>query len=374
MPDEANEKAPNSDREELRFTFGELESRLARLHEISSDKRTQFQARLRNFQRLGFPKGMSAGRGKTVHYSPGHVAELALVLELTQLGLLPERVVQVFNANRFPISQAVRIATNELVAKGGFRPWREREMENTTLYHGAMMREGTEETDPLSMFLYFDPTALASLTDIPEKYEDQASASFFYGGAGIVRENIVKWTAGPFIRRLSFINVTAMLWELVVRSKPDRQQAFLSQVAEWADALELDYMIEAVPDEEQVENAVVIETPEDVLAHAETLKNMKGLPRPVANAMIERAQRIMETGKLPNADDGLTGKPIVEMSNDEFNEEMVGRLVLGGLPEMVARTALAGEPATQAQKDESKRIGDRVEKAKSKRRREDGDG
>ena len=196
----AHEPAGNG--ELIRLTFGEVESRLARLHEIASDKRTQFQARLRNFQRIGIPAGVASGRGKTVYYNPGHVVELALALELTQLGLLPERVAEVFHLNKFPISQGVVMAARAILEKGGFRPSAERVDENTVIYHGGYGREGSEDDDPLSMFLYFDPTALAPLTDIPERYEDQASATFFYGGANIVRENIVKWTAGPYIRKI----------------------------------------------------------------------------------------------------------------------------------------------------------------------------
>lgn len=357
-PDEVIDYRFSPERELIRFTFGELESRLARLHEISSEKRTQFQARLRNFQRLGIPRGVGGGRGKTVHYNPGHMLELALALELTQLGLLPERIIKVFNSNKMPISMCVKIAARELIEKGGFRPKSERFDENMTILHGGLMREGTEEADPLSMFLYFDPTALAPLTDIPEKYEDQASATFFYGGAGIVRENIVKWTAGPFIRRLSFINVTAMLWELVIRSKPERQQKFLGQILEWADALELTYFIETVPEEGIEPDLLVIETPEDIVKHAEILKNLKGVPRPVAEAMIARGIRIGESGKIPGPDAGLTGKPLKEMSESEFKEEMVGHLVLGGLPEFVAREAMDRRPMAakvQAPKKTSKR-------------------
>jgi len=41
---------------------------------------------------------------------------------------------------------------------------------------------------------------------------------------------------------------------------------------------------------------------EDIVEHAETLKNLKGLPRVVAEAMVRRAQQMIDTGKMPGAD------------------------------------------------------------------------
>lgn len=351
----------------IKLTFGEMEAQLARLHEISSEKRTQFQARLRNFQRLGIPAAVSSGRGKTVHYGAGQVFQMALALELAQLGLLPERVVQVFQLNKFPIAQAVAMAARAIMEKGGFLPDKERADENMTIATGTHWVTHDEEEDPMSMFLFFDPTALASLTDIPEKYEDQASATFFYGGPGIVRENIVRWTAGPHTRRLSLINVTALIWSLIVRTKHERQQQFCKEVETWADELQWQHLTETVEDavEEATDEALVLDTPEKIVEHAETLKNLKGLPRPVAEAMIERAKRVVETGQVPGPDAGLTGKPIADMSGPEFVEEMVGRLTLGGLPEVIARGALEAPAADKAKQDK--------EAQPEKRRRKDGD-
>lgn len=355
--------------EPITLNFGELEARLSRLHEIASEKRTQFQARLRNFQRLGIPANVSTGRGKSVHYSPGQVVEMALALELTQLGLLPERVVQVFQLNKFPIAQAIAMAAREILGKGGFLPDRERVEENMTIATGSRWVTHDEEDDPMSMFLFFDPTALASLTDIPEKYEDQASATFFYGGAGIVRENIVRWTAGPHTRRLSLINVTALLWSLVVRTKPERQQQFCKEVETWADELQWEYLTETVEDavEEgtKEDDVLVLDSPEKIIEHAGTLKSLKGLPRPVAEALVERAKRIVETGEVPGPDAGLTGKPIADMSGPEFVEEMVGRLAIGGLPEFIARGALEASASNKAKQKE--------QATPKKRRRKDGD-
>jgi hypothetical protein len=346
----------------IRLTFGEVEARLARLHEISSEKRTQFQARLRNFQKHGIPAGGGSGRGRVVHYGPGNVMELALALELTQLGLLPERIAQVFLLNKFPISQAVLMAARSILTKGGFKPDRDRIDENMPTNTGSHWHTHDEAEDPDSIFLFFDPTALASLTDIPEKYEDQASATFFYGGAEIVRENIVRWTAGPVVRRLSLINVTAVIWSLVVRTTPERQRQFCEQIHAWADVLQTQHLMETIPDEEpDPENIVIIDSDQALIENAELFRSLKGIPTAVADTLIDMAkQRIKTGGGRPRATE--QSKPISEMSDTEVEEALVDHFVSGGMPHFVARGVM---------EDRRKRSDKNVEQAKPKSRKRD---
>lgn len=282
----------------IRLTFGELEGRLARMHDIAIEKRTQFQARLRNFQKLGLPEDVGGGRGKTVYYGVGHAVELALAVELTQLGLVPERVISVFRQNKFPIFMAVRMAAQAIIEKGGFLPDSERSRsgENMPTNTGHWWVSHDEADDPMSMFLYFDPSALASLMPGDGDDEDIASATFFYGGPGIIRENIVRWTAGPHVRRLSLINVTAMLWSLVNRTKAETQKQFMLEVVEWADAVEEAHFVETVTDGMSPENTVIIKSYEDVVRHADLMRQLKGLPPSVAEAMIKVAKRKLEEG------------------------------------------------------------------------------
>jgi hypothetical protein len=185
----------------------------------------------------------------------------------------------------------VLAATRSIIEKGGFKPDRERIDENMPTNTGHWWGTHDEAEDPDSVFLYFDPTALSHLTSIPEKDgEDQASATFFYGGPKLIQENIVRWTAGPVVRRLSVINVTAVVWALVVRTKPERQRQFCEQVHAWADLLQMQHLVETAP-VEKPENLIVIDSDEALVANAEVFKSLKGLPRPVAVAMIERAQK-----------------------------------------------------------------------------------
>jgi hypothetical protein len=182
---------------DIAWTFGELEAVLASVHGIDQTKRTAFQSRLKNFHRLGYPLGFKAMKGKAATYTPLQIIDMALAVEMTQLGLPPERAVWVLVRNRWPILMANGIAARELQKDPA-----------------AFSSEKGFRDRALSMFLYFDPAALHPLTlNLPAKIVpdlDEAADSFFYGGIGIVRDGIAAWTSGSSAR-LSLINLTAMI-------------------------------------------------------------------------------------------------------------------------------------------------------------------
>lgn len=181
----------------ISLTFGELDAVLAGMHRIDQTKRTAFQSRLKNFHRLGYPIWFQATKGRAATYSPCQIVEMALAVEMTQLGLPPERITAVLGANLWATLKAFQIAARFLAdSPTGFGECR------------------PDATEPLSMFLYFDPAALHPLTlHLPASVvpdQDEASNSFFYGGIGIVREGIASWTSSGS-PRLSIVNVTAMI-------------------------------------------------------------------------------------------------------------------------------------------------------------------
>lgn len=203
--------------------FGDVDAILAQKHRIAARNRTKFQARLKNLHRLGWPLKFVSVKGKTSLYDPGALADMALAVELTQLGLTPERVVHVLRANRWPTLMAYRLAADSLVGAGA-------------------------DEQGLPMFLYFDPAALDALTieqemidDTGPEYDwDAASDSFFYGGIGIVRDNIANWTSGDDCR-LSLVNVTALLaasaWSPFPPETPGAEEYFNSHfrwLSNWA--------------------------------------------------------------------------------------------------------------------------------------------
>lgn len=201
----------------LTFKFGEVDAVLAGLNEVPSAQRTAFQARLKNFHRLGFPKGIGSGRGRAAVYGVGELVQMGLAIELTQLGLTPERAIAVLQSDEYPMLMAVMMAAGICVGAP----------DDSFDYE-----VGPVDRHPASMFLYFDPSVLSPRADGLD--EDLASATFFYGGEGVVRDNLALWTTGA-TRRISLINVTAMLWWMSRHLPEDQQRPFLVEVNHWAD-------------------------------------------------------------------------------------------------------------------------------------------
>ena len=121
--------------------FGGVEAALARLHNIASDKRTAFQARLKNFLRLGLVSDVKAGRGKAASYNAGHVLLLALALEMTQVGVGPDAAVRIIQGNMRSITKAVKAS----ISPSGGLP--------------------AENWSPA--IIYFDPHSMQALSEYP---------------------------------------------------------------------------------------------------------------------------------------------------------------------------------------------------------------
>lgn len=214
----------------IRWNFGRLEAQLAAMHRIDQTRRTAFQARLKNLHRLGFPVGFETQKGRTALYSVGDAAMMAVAIEMTQLGLPPDRVVTLLGFNIYPVAMAIQMAARSL-------------RENPAGYELSAV---DSPHDPLSMFIYFDPTALDHLSNdslVDQEPQDGATQSFFYGGIGVVKDLIGMRMCGDF-RRLALVNITAMIDELAGHPLPGDfgrnitlRVAFFSELARWADRL-----------------------------------------------------------------------------------------------------------------------------------------
>lgn len=226
------------------FRFGELEATLAAVNQIPSVLRTKFQARLKNFHRLKFPApppwaqalaegsgaavtGFGQGQaGKAATYGLREMLLMAVAIELTQLGLTPERAIEVISNDEFPVWTCVNLACSALqerpeVFNAG--PGDVGNPRDQKVWGFSPQWADSESTDPFSMFLYCDPAVLSPWEETAdgEESEDIASATFFYAGAGIIRENITRWTTGPS-RRLALINVTKLLFDIAAHLAEDR--------------------------------------------------------------------------------------------------------------------------------------------------------
>lgn len=129
-------------------------------------------------------------------YAPGQIIQMSLAVELTQLGLPPERLVHVLAHNQFATHMAILMACRALsTAPGGYD------------------RHQESPNNPGSMFIFFDPAALSDLMfDDPalSPEYDFSDETYFYGGADTLGVEIAGWTSG-FRSRLSMINVTSMI-------------------------------------------------------------------------------------------------------------------------------------------------------------------
>ena len=216
--------------ETISWTFGKLEATLSTIHEIVPEKGTAFQARLKNFNRLGLPSGVEMRKGKATQYHVGSIVEMALAVEMTQLGLTPERVVDVISGGWWTTIMAVRLAAQTLV-------------EHPT---GYVDLGGPE---PTAVFLFFDPSGLRSLMgpirrsnpDEGSYHPEFASNSYTYGTETILRENIVRLTATT--PRMAMVNLTAMLDVLAIFTRSDgeetsqeERQTFFQELLDWSTA------------------------------------------------------------------------------------------------------------------------------------------
>jgi len=77
----------------FQLTREQLQALMMRLHGIGPDSRVAMMGRLKHLQRLGWPPGSNTGKGKRVKYSADQVIQVALALEMIQLGLTPENTV-----------------------------------------------------------------------------------------------------------------------------------------------------------------------------------------------------------------------------------------------------------------------------------------
>jgi hypothetical protein len=71
--------------------FGKVSDALASLIGVASGREDRFQARLKQLQRMGFPPGVNVGRYAKARYDGSQLLQLAVALELLQVGLSPER-------------------------------------------------------------------------------------------------------------------------------------------------------------------------------------------------------------------------------------------------------------------------------------------
>lgn len=77
------------------LTYAQAEIVLAFVNGISPKRASAFRARLKQWQKAGFPEGINVGKGARAAYGAKQLFQLAFVLKLLQVGLTPERAQRV---------------------------------------------------------------------------------------------------------------------------------------------------------------------------------------------------------------------------------------------------------------------------------------
>jgi len=186
---------------------------LADAMEVPKEKRSALLGRFQHLQRLKLIEGINPGRGKAAEYSAYQVLVFALAFQILQLGMTPERAVQVIKQNEDHIRLAVSLAVNE---KGTVSP--------------AM--------------IWFDPATLNRPVDKTGGF-DLTEATFDYGGAGSGHDAFRWFFIEGWVQRMVFVSVSGTIWHLInaiesekpsADSKPKigiLSQSFLGSLAEW---------------------------------------------------------------------------------------------------------------------------------------------
>ncbi len=178
------------------MSFGEVEAALAEVHHIASSKRTAFQARLKNFLRIGIPTYAASGRGRRGQYGAFELATMALAVELSQLGLAPAHATRLLDFHWPTVCAAFLRAT-------GNSPYDTRGKRRELIYEGDFVRS----------FLLFDPAALWPLMEEArmEGADDIAAAFELLELADV--EDLHRLTSGSQFRG-ALINVSALVTRL----------------------------------------------------------------------------------------------------------------------------------------------------------------
>lgn len=142
----------------MRLSYSQVLKILSGLNEIAPESDGAFRARLRHFQRLGFPRGSNTGKGKSAEYDLEMLMQLTLAIEFMQAGITPSRIVELVNKNWTAARQNFLLS---VMPKGTF-----------------VSGSDKEEVDP-NIALCLSPESLRELTTHGEADHDYYEAFHF---------------------------------------------------------------------------------------------------------------------------------------------------------------------------------------------------
>lgn len=79
----------------MELGFRDVEAMLLTRHGIAEDRRIALRGRLEHLRKLGCPVGVQTGKGRPAVFGWSHLIQLALALDLVNLGITPEHAANV---------------------------------------------------------------------------------------------------------------------------------------------------------------------------------------------------------------------------------------------------------------------------------------
>jgi len=134
----------------MQLSYSQVEDLIAAVHDIPPGRRPALESRLKHFKRMKFPAGVNTGKGRPAAYDASAVLRLLLAFELLQLGMMPERAVQIIRVMRFIVAAA---------AGHGARHLKRGEPDDPEIF------DAPYDAGFSSYFILMDPVGLASLVE-----------------------------------------------------------------------------------------------------------------------------------------------------------------------------------------------------------------
>lgn len=149
--------------------------------EVRSELRSAFLGRFQHLQRLKLIEGVNPGRGVAAEYKAHQLLIIAITMQMLQLGLNPERAVDVIRNNQDRVHSAITVAVKD----GGIHP----------------------------ALLWFDAALISQKTDFGL---DLAVATFDVGDFALFESRMKYIFEDGYVSRLSVVSVSNTIWQIVM--------------------------------------------------------------------------------------------------------------------------------------------------------------
>ncbi|WP_156457695.1 hypothetical protein [Altererythrobacter sp. Root672] len=194
----------------------DVEELLAARHGIYAERRVAFRGRLEHLRKLGCPVGVQTGKGKPAVFGWSHLIELAVALDLVNLGLTPDHAATVITNHHV----FIRTVFSALGTDG---------LKSSELLEAAQCEKWPFEK---TFFLFVD---VGSLTGLRKDGSKQAPVIAAYDAAELVQTLRIAPAGSHAHVLLDLGTIVANLIYLVSDGSKDDIASVAAQYARWSD-------------------------------------------------------------------------------------------------------------------------------------------